>query len=99
MPKRPATPPLSSAIAITCSGNIVTVTCGTVSQTAACASPGSAKSLTTRLKNDPQFLKRWMGFKPVTQLPLPLDIARRVVEVPTIGPTPTTASGGLIEEP
>ncbi len=74
MPKLPpAKPPSSPPIAITCVGNIVTVTCGADSQKAACASPGSAKSLATRLKNDPQFLKRWMGFKLATQLPLPIE--------------------------
>ena len=47
--------------------------CRAVSQKMACASPGSAKSLATRRKNDPQFLKRWLGFKPTEQLPLPLE--------------------------
>ena len=95
MPKRPTSPPVT----ITCVGSLVTVTYGADSRKSSCATSNSAKSLATRLKNDPQFLKRWLGFKPAEQLPLPFDIARRVMEVPTYGHTQAPVSGGLIEEP
>ena len=77
----------------------MTVTYGADSRKSSCATPNSAKSLATRLKNDPQFLKRWLGFKPAEQLALPFDITRRVMEVPTCGHTQAAVSGGLIKKP
>ena len=51
----------------------MTVTCGDITRKAACARPASAKSLATRLKNDPGFCRRWMSMKEPEQLLLSLE--------------------------
>ena len=73
MPRRSVTPPPSPKIAVNCVGNSVTVTDGIHTRLSSCASPVSAKSLASRLKNDPDFARRWMKVKEPEQLPLPLE--------------------------
>ena len=98
MPRRPVPPLPSASIAIACAGSVVTVTCGEITRRSACASPASAKGLASRLRNDSKLARRWMQAPESEQLGLPLDVARRVLEVPTSGATPAAVSGGLIEE-
>ena len=99
MPRRSVALPSSPKITVNCGGNTVTVTDGIHTRLSSCASPVSARSLATRLKNDLDFARRWMRVKEPEQLPLPLDIARQVVGKPASGSAQTMVSGGLIVEP
>ena len=63
------------AITVTISGNTITVTDGARTRHSSCASPASAKSLATRLKNDPSFARKWMKVIEPVQLDLPFERA------------------------
>jgi len=53
-------------------GNTITVTDGKRTRQAICASPGAAKMLATRFKNDPSYMVRWLKTTVAVQLELPL---------------------------
>ncbi len=59
---------------ITRTGNTVVISDGRRSSQSVCASPGAAKSLATRLKNDPAMVARWLRHVPPVQLDLPLAV-------------------------
>ncbi|MEI7607603.1 MAG: hypothetical protein WCJ64_09475 [Rhodospirillaceae bacterium] len=75
MPGRPRRNGGHSEITFTVVGSILTVTDGVNTRKAAFATNGAAKSLATRMKNDPVMAAKWLSaFSPV-QLDLPLDTA------------------------
>jgi hypothetical protein len=53
-------------------GNVVTATDGKRTRQSICAGQTSAKSLETKLKNDPAMARRWMKATEAVQLVLPL---------------------------
>ena len=62
-----------SKITITREGNTLTVTDGRRTRLSSCANAAAAKSLSSRMNNDPAFAAKWMGFNDPVQLPLPFD--------------------------
>ena len=62
-----------SKITVTREGNTLTVTYGRRTRLSSCASSAAAKSLASRMTNDPMFAAKWMGFNDPVQLPLPFD--------------------------
>ena len=60
-------------ITITREGNTLTVTDGRRTRLSSCASSAAAKSLASRMTNDPVFAAMWMGFNDPVQLRLPFD--------------------------
>ncbi len=64
-----------SKIAITREGNTLTVTDGRRTRLSSCANAAAAKSLASRMDNDPVFAAKWMSLKEPVQLALPFDAA------------------------
>ena len=60
-------------ITITREGNTLTVTDGRRTRLSSCANAAAAKSLASRMTNDPMFAAKWMGFNDPVQLALPFD--------------------------
>jgi len=61
-------------ITITRAGSYLTVTDGKRTRESLCASPGAAKGLASRMKNDQVFAAKWMRYTGAEQLELPLEV-------------------------
>jgi len=86
-------------VSIIRAGNVITVSDGKRTRQSCCASASAAKSLESRLTNDKTMATKWLTTYGTSPPGLPIDMARQMMKWPAdTSPTPTTASGGLIEE-
>ncbi len=69
MARRPSAP-----LTVTVDRNIITVSDGTQTREALCATPSSARGLATRIQNNPAFAAQWMKTPEPVQLDLPLEV-------------------------